>query len=98
MKNPCVYMMANRRNGAVYTGVTSALVKRAYQHREGLIDGFTKRYGCKLLVWYEQHSTMDYAIAKEKQIKGGSRLKKLAMIEAMNPDWKDLYDDIAHGF
>ena len=87
--------MANRRNGAVYTGVTSNLVQRAWQHREGVVDGFTKRYGCKLLVWYELAGTMDAAITREKQIKGGSRSKKLALIEAQNHDWLDLFDGIA---
>ncbi|MEO1045002.1 MAG: GIY-YIG nuclease family protein [Pseudomonadota bacterium] len=94
MKHPYVYMMANRRNGAVYTGVTSDLPKRVYQHREGLVEGYTKRYGCKMLVWYEQHETIETAILREKQIKGGSRRKKLELIEALNPQWKDLYDDI----
>jgi predicted GIY-YIG superfamily endonuclease len=88
-------MMANRRNGAVYTGVTSDLVKRAWQHREGVRKGFTKRYGCKLLVWFELADTMDAAITREKQIKGGSRPKKLALIEAMNPGWRDLFEEIA---
>ncbi len=97
MKQPCVYIMASRRNGTVYAGVTSDLPKRVYQHRNGLIAGFTKRNACKLLVWYEQHATMETAILREKQIKGGSRPKKLAQIEASNPQWKDLYDDIAHG-
>ena len=87
-------MMANRRNGAVYTGVTSDLPKRVYQHREGQVEGYTKRYGCKMLVWYEQHETMEAAILREKQIKAGSRIKKLALIEASNPQWKDLYNDI----
>jgi len=86
--------MANRRNGAVYVGVTSDLVQRAWQHREGVIDGFTKRYGCKLLVWYELHSTMEYAILREKQLKAGSRKKKLNLIETMNPRWRDLFDEI----
>ncbi len=94
MKQPCVYMMANRRNGAVYTGVTSDLPKRVYQHREGQVEGYTKRYGCKMLVWYEQHETMEAAILREKQIKAGSRIKKLALIEASNPQRKDLYNDI----
>ena len=88
-------MMASRRNGAIYTGVTSNLVQRAWEHREGVGDGFTKRYGCKLLVWYELAGTMDTAITREKQIKGGSRPKKIALIQAMNPDWRDLWDDIA---
>ena len=91
---PAVYIVANKRNGAIYVGVTSNLVQRARQHREGIIDGFTKRYGCKLLVWFEIHSTMEYAIAREKQLKGGSRKKKLALIEASNPLWRDLYSEI----
>ena len=91
---PAVYIVANKRNGAIYVGVTSNLVQRAWQHREGIVDGFTKRYGCKLLVWFELHSTMDYAIAREKQLKGGSRRKKLALIEATNPLWRDLYPEI----
>ena len=70
--------------------MTSDLVKRIWQHREGAVEGFTKRYGCKLLVWYELHSTMEHAIMREKQIKGGSRAKKLALIEAANPQWRDL--------
>jgi putative endonuclease len=88
--------MASQRNGTLYTGVTSSLVHRAWQHREGTFDGFTKRYGCKLLVWFELHGTMPEAIAREKQIKGGSRTKKLALIEALNPDWNDLFPEIAH--
>jgi len=94
MRLPAVYIMANRRNGAVYTGVTSNLVQRVWQHREGVAEGFTKRYGCKLLVWYELADTMDAAILREKQIKGGSRHKKIALIEGANPDWRDLYGDI----
>ncbi len=97
MKTPCVYIMAKMRNGVVYTGVTSNLPQRALQHREELVEGFTKRNACKLLVWYEQHATMETAILREKQIKGGSRKKKLALIEELNPQWKDLFDDIAHG-
>ena len=96
MKQPAVYIMASRRNGTLYTGVTSNLVQRAWQHREGIADGFTERHGCKLLVWFELTQTMDAAIGREKQIKGGSRPRKLALIEAKNRDWRDLYDDIAH--
>ncbi len=92
---PCVYMMANARNGTLYTGVTSDLSRRAYEHREGLIAGFTRQYGCKLLVWYERHDVMPDAIAREKQIKAGSRSDKVRLIEAMNPDWRDLYGDLA---
>ena len=91
---PAVYILAHKRNGAVYTGVTSDLVQRAWQHREGTIEGFTKRHGCKLLVWYELHATMEYAITREKQIKGGSRKKKLRLIEEANPQWRDLFADI----
>ncbi len=94
MKQPAVYMIANRRNGTLYTGVTSNLPQRIWQHRTGVVGGFTKRYGCKTLVWYELHSTMNNAITREKQIKGGSRKKKLALIEENNPTWRDLYGDI----
>jgi predicted GIY-YIG superfamily endonuclease len=82
--------MANRRNGTLYTGVTSNLSQRAYQHRESLLGGFTARYGCKLLVWYEYYDTMMDAIGREKQIKAGSRRKKLELIEAFSSDWRDL--------
>jgi putative endonuclease len=90
---PCVYIMANKRNGTLYVGVTSDLVKRVWEHREGL-GGFTTRYGCKMLVWFEQHSTMEYAITREKQLKAGSRAKKLALFEADNPHWHDLWPQI----
>ncbi len=95
MKQPAVYIMANHRNGTIYTGVTSDLVRRVWQHREGTV-GFTARYGCKVLVWYEIHDEMLPAIAREKQIKAGSRRKKLALIEAMNPNWTDLYESIIY--
>ncbi len=95
MKQPCVYIMASGRNGTLYVGVTSNLVQRVWQHREGVADGFTKRHGCKMLVWYEPASKMEQAIAREKQIKGGSRSKKLALIEAVNPQWRDLFAEIA---
>lgn len=97
MKQPAVYIMANKRNGTLYTGVTSNLPQRVWQHREGVVDSFTKRYGCKMLVWFEMHETMEAAILREKQIKAGSRKKKLALIESFNPQWRDLYGDIAHG-
>ena len=92
MREPAVYIVASGRNGTIYTGVTSDLSRRAFEHREGLIPGFTARYGCKWLVWYERY---DDAIAREKQIKAGSRRKKLALIEALNPHWRDLYADLA---
>jgi putative endonuclease len=91
---PAVYIMASKRNGTLYTGVTSNLVQRAYQHRSGLASGFTSRYGCKTLVWYELFDDMVSAIAREKQIKAGPRRKKLALIEATNPTWHDLYADL----
>ncbi len=94
MKQPAVYIMASRRNGTLYTGVTSDLIRRVWQHRESETPGFASRYGCKMLVWYELHDDMTAAIAREKQIKGGSRKNKLALIEAMNPAWWDLYDDL----
>ena len=86
--------MANVRNGTLYVGETSYLVQRAWQHREGLSDGFSKRHGCKMLVWYELHATMEYAITREKQIKGGSRKRKLTLIEEHNPLWRDLFEEI----
>ena len=94
MKEPAVYIMASRRNGTLYTGVTSDLIQRAWQHREGLSPGFTRRYGCKLLVWYEMQGSMEAAILREKQIKGGSRARKMKLIEALNPDWEDLFEKL----
>ena len=94
MKQPCVYIVANKRNGTLYTGVTSHLPKRAFEHRQGLVKGFSARYGCKMLIWYELHETMVEAIAREKQIKAGSRVRKLSLIEELNPDWNDLYDTL----
>jgi predicted GIY-YIG superfamily endonuclease len=95
MRNPHVYIMASRRNGTLYVGVTSDLARRAYEHRIGLGDGFTARYGCKTPVWYEGYERMEEAIAREKQLKAGNRARKLALIEAMNPLWKDLYETLA---
>ena len=86
--------MASRRGGTIYAGVTSDLIKRALQHREGVSPGFTRRYGCKLLVWFEQHGSMESAILREKQLKGGSRAKKVKLIEAANPEWKDLFPSL----
>jgi putative endonuclease len=95
MKQPCVYIVASKRQGTLYTGVTANLPRRAFEHREGLAKGFSAKYGCKMLVWFELHESMIAAIAREKQIKGGSRAKKIALIEALNPEWKDLYDQLA---
>ena len=86
--------MASKRNGTLYNGVTSDLVTRVYAHRNAIVDGFTKKYKCKILVFYEQHETMENAILREKQIKAGSRKKKLELIESLNPNWNDLYEKI----
>ncbi len=94
MKQPAVYIIINKKNGVLYTGVTSTLIKRIYEHKKGIIQGFTKKYNCKLLVFYELHETMGSAIIREKQIKAGSRKKKLQLIETINPDWADLYEKI----
>ena len=92
-KRPAIYITANKKNGTLYTGVTSELPKRIYEHKNAT-DGFFARYSCKKLVYYEIFDDMENAIAREKQIKGGSRKKKIALIENMNPDWRDLYEDI----
>jgi len=94
MKQPAVYILASERNGTLYIGVTSDLIKRVWQHRESLAEGFTKTYGVKMLVWYEQHETMESAIAKEKAMKKWLRKWKLATIEKANPDWHDLWPEI----
>lgn len=93
-RQPAVYIMANKRNGTLYTGVTSNLIQRVYQHKNSLIKGFSRTYGCKLLVYYEQFESMLDAITREKIIKGGSRKKKMALIEKLNPEWQDLYDTL----
>jgi len=94
MKQPAVYLMASRRNGTLYVGVTSGLVQRAGQHRSAAHDGFAVRNGRVTLVYFELHSDMIAAIAREKQIKAGSRARKLALIELGNPTWRDLYNEI----
>jgi len=93
-KQPAIYILASQRNGTLYVGVTSNLVKRVWEHKNDLVDGFSRRYGVHMLVYYEILDTMDAAITREKQIKAGSRAKKLRLIEAMNPDWNDLYASI----
>jgi putative endonuclease len=90
-----VYILASRRNGTLYVGVTNDLSRRVYEHREGLIPGFTTTYGVKRLVWYDVFPTVDEAIAHEKRLKRWRRSWKLALIEAMNPDWADLYETLA---
>lgn len=93
-KEPCVYILASRRNGTLYTGVTSSLKKRVWEHKNNVVEGFTKRYGVHTLVWYEVHSSMESAITREKAVKEWKRRWKLELIEEMNPDWRDLYDEL----
>ncbi|MEK6550468.1 MAG: GIY-YIG nuclease family protein [Pseudomonadota bacterium] len=90
-KQPCVYLLASRRNGTLYVGVTSNLVKRVWEHKNNIVEGFTKRYGIHLLVWYEVHESMESAITREKAIKTWKRKWKLELIEKENSEWKDLY-------
>ncbi|MBU2539141.1 MAG: GIY-YIG nuclease family protein [Proteobacteria bacterium] len=94
MKQPCVYILASSRNGTLYVGVTSDLQKRVWEHKNNLVEGFTKRYGVHLLVWYELHDTMVSAITREKAIKEWKRQWKLQAIEQDNPTWRDLYHDL----
>jgi len=91
MKPSYVYIMASARNGTLYIGATSDLVKRVWEHRNGSVPGFTRKYGCKLLVWYEAHSDLGNARLHELQMKKWKRLWKLSTIEAMNPEWDELY-------
>lgn len=94
IKQPCVYILASQRNGTLYIGVTSDLIKRVYQHKNGLIEGFTKRYNVHILVWYEVHELMESAILREKQLKKWSRIAKMRLIEQHNPNWQDLWFEI----
>ena len=94
MKQPTVYILASQRNGTLYVGVTSDLVKRVWQHRNNLIAGFTKTYGVHMLVYYERHDSMEQAIIREKRLKRWDREWKLRLIEKVNPDWNDLYESI----
>lgn len=89
-----VYIITNKRNGTLYVGVTADLQKRVWEHKEGIVEGFSKKYGLNILVWYEVHDDISEAIKREKQIKKWERSWKLRIIEQMNPDWLDLYDDI----
>jgi len=94
LRHPAVYMMASRRNGTIYVGVTSDLVRRVHSHRTAALPGFASRYGCKQLVYFELHADMTAAITREKQLKAGSRAKKLALIERDNATWRDVWEDI----
>ncbi len=89
-----VYILTNKRNGTLYIGVTNDLVRRVHEHKEGMVDGFTKRYGTKMLVYYEATESVMAAIAREKQLKKWNRMWKLRLIEEFNPEWKDLYGEI----
>jgi len=95
MKSPCVYILANKPNGTLHIGVTSDLVSRAWQHREGLAKGFSKTYEVKRLVYYEMHETMTDAIYREKQLKKWKRAWMISLIEKTNPHWQDLWAEIA---
>ena len=92
--NCAVYLLASERNGTLYVGVTSDLVKRIYEHKRDLADGFTKKYGIKMLVWFEMTNNISVAITREKQIKKWNRLWKLRLVDQSNPEWRDLYSDI----
>ncbi|MBZ2209298.1 GIY-YIG nuclease family protein [Massilia soli] len=93
-KQSYVYLLASRRYGTLYIGVTSDLIRRVWQHREGLADGFTRKYGVKILVWYETHYDIVEAITREKQIKKWNRKWKIELIQKANPLWSDLYPGI----
>jgi len=93
-KRPAVYILASKRNGTIYIGVTSDLVKRIWEHNNNLVEGFSKRYGVHQLVWYELHENMESAIRREKQLKEWKRHWKLKLIEDTNPNWLDLYPNI----
>jgi len=94
VKNPFVYMLTNKPQGTLYVGVTSDLIKRIWQHKNNVFEGFSGKYHLHTLVWFEQHASLDAAILREKQIKGGSRLKKITLIDALNPKWLDLYETL----
>ena len=93
-KQPAVYILTNKRNGTLYVGVTSGLVKRIWEHKNNMVNGFTKRYGLHHLVWYELHESIESAIEREKRIKEWKRVWKLELIERGNPGWQDLYSGI----
>ncbi|NDE90143.1 MAG: GIY-YIG nuclease family protein [Alphaproteobacteria bacterium] len=94
MKQPAVYILTNKKHGTLYTGVTSNLVERIYKHKHNQVRSFAAKYGCKNLVYYEVYEDMLTAIAREKQIKAGSRSDKIKLIEKTNPEWKDLFHEI----
>ena len=91
---PCVYLLTSRPNGTLYVGVTSDLIRRVWEHKSDLTEGFTKRYGVHTLVWYEVHDNMESAIKREKVIKGWRRAWKIRLIEQLNGQWQDLYEEL----
>jgi putative endonuclease len=93
-KEYCVYIMTNANNSVLYTGVTNHLLRRAYEHRNGLGGIFTKQYNITKLIYYEVTDNVQAALVREKQIKGGSRKKKIDLVNNLNPEWKDLYDEL----
>jgi putative endonuclease len=93
-KQPAVYILASKKNGTLYVGVTSDLVKRVWEHKNNLVEGFTKQYNVHQLVWYELHESMDSAIAREKRLKDWKRKWKVQLIEKTNSNWQDLYPSI----
>ncbi|HDO51729.1 MAG TPA: GIY-YIG nuclease family protein [Rhizobiales bacterium] len=94
MRSYYVYILAKHRHGALYVGVTNDLIRRVHDHRTGAVDGFTKRYGLKTLVWFEEHRTVATAIQREKNLKHWSRSWKIRLIEKANPAWDDLWDEV----
>ena len=94
MKTPCVYILASKRNGTLYVGVTSDLVQRVWQHKNHAMEGFTKQFGVDRLVWYEVHDCMESAIHREKRLKAWKRSWKIQLIEQCNPNWLDLYGEL----
>jgi len=98
-RQPCVYVLASKRNGTLYVGVTSNLIKRVWEHKQHFVAGFTQKYRVDRLVWYELHETMESAISREKAIKSWKRSWKIRSIDAVNPEWRDLYHDmVSPGF
>jgi len=94
MKNYYVYILASKPRGTIYIGMTSDLIRRVYEHKNGLVEGFTKEYGVKTLVYYETYNSVEEAIKREKQLKKWNRIWKIEMIENHNRDWRDLYCDL----
>ncbi len=96
MKGGSVYILASKRNGTLYIGVTSDLPGRMAEHRAGLVSGFTKRYGVKMLVWFAEYADIRDALAEERRIKRWRRAWKIRLIEELNPQWRDLFEEVAH--